>query len=278
MKIATIIEKILAERPKLPNEERTADTVKIGDPEQECTGIAVTCCATVDVIRKTRELGYNFILCHEPLFSDMDENEEWVRNDPVYAGKKQLLEEAGIVVWRYHDHMHAPGGPGCEVHTERDYIFYGIMRELGWEPYVQGEETKPLLFTIPPTRVEDLAAKLVEAFGLTGCRIVGDRETIASKIFVCEHINGRPGDQRAIRKAAGADVMIPLEIVDWTLSEYVRDSSQLGRGKAIIEMGHFNTEELGMRYLLKWLPGIIGEEQPVTFVQSGDSFSYYLRG
>ena len=69
--------------------------------------------------------------------------------------------------------------------------------------------------------------------------------------------------------------MLPLEIVDWTMSEYVYDAASLGKPKALIEIGHFNLEEAGMRYMETWLPDVIGEEIPVAFVQSGDAFTYF---
>ena len=277
MKISEIIERVENWHPPLEHPEHTADTVKIGDPDQECTGIAVTCFASVDVVKKAKELGANFIICHEPLFYGDQPNTDWLGGDAVYTEKRKMLEEAGIVVWRDHDRIHGPGGPMAEVHPERDYIYYGLMKELGWDEYVEGEETKPLLFNIPPRTVEELANELIEKFGLTGARIVGDPGATARKVFLCEHINGRPGDEKAIRKAAGADVMIPLEIVDWSLSAYIRDAAQLGKGKAIIEMGHFNTEELGMLHMTRWLPEVIENAAPVHYVQSGDAFSYIAK-
>ncbi len=277
MKISEIIEKLEAWHPPLMNPNRTADTVKCGNPEEECTGVAVTCFASVDVIRQAAAKGINFIICHEPLFFGDQERCPELEGDPVYEEKSRLLKESGIVVWRDHDHIHGPGGPGAEVHPEIDYIYYGIMKELGWEDYVIGETTKPLQYEIPRTTVRELAREFMEKFRLTGLRVVGNLDAEVRKVFVCEHITGRPGDLRAIRNAADYDVMIPLEIVDWTLSEYVRDAAQLGKGKAILEMGHFNTEELGMKYMTKWLPKVIGAEVPVTFLPSGDSFSYLLR-
>lgn len=280
MKIREVIERLLKWHVQLPlnPEHPSADTFKIGDPEQECTGVAVTVHCTVDVVKEAAAKNCNLIITHEPLFYGDDEQKSLDPEDPVYLGKKKLLEENGIVVWRDHDHMHGSGGPGVKIHTETDYIYHGIMRELGWDDYVEGETTKPLWFRIPETDVRSVAKLFLEKFDLTGLRVVGDPDAKVSTVFVCEHINGRgPMDAEKVKDAAKADVLVPLEIVDWTVSEYVRDSAQLGFGKAILEMGHFNTEELGMKYMVKWLPEAIGEDIPVYFVKSGDSFSYILR-
>lgn len=276
MKISEILDKLVGWHAPIDH-PHTADTVKIGDPERECTGVAVTCYCSTEVIREAIRKGANLIICHEPLFFGDMEEKGIAADDPVFRAKKALLEENNIVVWRDHDHMHGPGGPGCTVHTEIDYIYYGIMKELGWEDYVRGETTKPLWYEIPQTTAKELAQWFLEKFDLTGLRIVGDPETKVSTVFVCEHVQGRPNDGEAIAKAVKADVMIPLEIVDWTLSAYVRDACQNGIAKAILEMGHFNTEELGMKYMARWLPEVIGGETPVHYIKSGDSFGYILR-
>ena len=49
---------------------RTCDIVQYGDPDKACTGIVTTCCPTAAVIQQAAELGYNFVLGHEPLFFD----------------------------------------------------------------------------------------------------------------------------------------------------------------------------------------------------------------
>lgn len=278
MKISEILKKLEAWHAPLDHPEHTADSVKCGDAERECTGVAVTVCVTVDVIRQAAEQGCNLIIGHEPLFYGDSEYAPTLERDAVYQEKNALLEKHGIVVYRNHDHMHGPGGPMAKVHTETDYIYYGIMKELGWEAYREGEETKPLWYKIPKTSVRELTNWLLAAFDLTGARIVGNPDGAVETVFLCEHVQGRPNDYEAIAKAADADVMIPLEIVDWTLTSYVRDAAQLGYNKAIIEMGHFNTEELGMRYLAKLLPEITGADVPVRFVKSGDAYSYIVRG
>lgn len=277
MKIKEILEKLKAFHPPLDHPGHTCDTVKCGDAEAECTGIGITCYVSMDVIRRAREKGINLLITHECTFYNHEDRTGFIEGDPVYQEKIAALTDAGIVVWRDHDHIHGPGGPEAASHPYIDYIYYGIARELGWEGYAEGEATKPLWFRIPETTVYDLAQELMEKLNLNGVRVVGDVHAAASTVFLCEHVNGNRHDDDLIAKASGADVLLPLEIVDWSLSEYVRDAAQQGRGKAIIEMGHFNLEELGMKYMTRWLPDVIGAEIPVEYLPSGDSFQYILR-
>ncbi len=279
MKISKIIEQLKAWHAPLDHPEHTSDTIKWGNPEMECTGIAVTCFTSINVIHEAAKKGCNLIICHEPTFYGNEDDLGWLSGDRVLDAKQRLLEETGMVIWRDHDHMHGPGGPKSTVHAVNDWIFYGIMKELGWEAYVEGEITKPLWFRLPDTTVSQLADELTQKFNLNGLRIVGDPNASVSTVFICEHLFPGFGDDREIiKKAANADVMIPLEIMDWTLSEYVRDAAQLGYPKAILEMGHFNVEELGMKYMADaWLPEVVDHSIPVHYIQSGDSFQYYRR-
>ncbi|MCD8023635.1 MAG: Nif3-like dinuclear metal center hexameric protein [Lachnospiraceae bacterium] len=278
MKITEVIEKVKAYHPDLGRETNT-DVIKYGDPKQECTGIVVTCFASSDVLRKAKELGANLVIAHEPLFWTHADKTDWLEENPIFHQKKQLLDDGGIVVWRDHDLIH---GPGWGV--ERKYvdgIFYGIMKELGWEQYVVGSTLKPLLYKIPTTDATTLGLELKEKLGLNGIRIVGDPHAEVSTVFVCEHVNERGGGENGddkIRKTMeyDADALIPLELIDWTLSAFVRDSTQLGRSRVIYNTGHFNLEELGMKYLAKCLPDVIGEGIQVTHVPSGDAFDFII--
>ena len=282
MKISEIIE-VLKKHHAPVDETHTSDVVKFGDPDRECTSIVTTVCATVDVIRRAAALGANLIIVHEPLFYSDPDDREWLRGNAVYEEKVRLLTDAGIVVWRDHDRLHG-GTPARENREYMDMVFYGIMKELGWEEYCIGFDNKPLVYQIPETTAEKLTAELTQKLGLSGARLVGNRNAVIRRVFFCEHISdrhfgGRDADREAIREIESGDydAMIPLEIIDWTVSAYVRDAAQLGKNKVLIEMGHFNTEEPAMKYMAQWLPELLEDPVPVHFVQAGDSFSYFVR-
>ncbi len=276
MKIREIIDRIVAYHPPF-SRDRTTDVVKYGDPEQECTGVVVTCFASADVIREATRLGANFIVVHEPLFWSHEEDVDSITRSQVYLSKKALLDAGNICVWRDHDHMHGEGWGRDRKNL--DGMFDGIMRELGWEPYLVESPLKPLIYQIPETDATELGLFLKEKAGLKGIRIVGDKHAKVSKVFICEHIGSM--DRNAAEKLLRTemehfDALIPLEIIDWTLCAFVRDCCQLGKPKVIYNMGHFNTEELGMRYFAKVLPGLLDNAVSVTFVQSGDAYDFIV--
>ncbi|MCC8101098.1 MAG: Nif3-like dinuclear metal center hexameric protein [Clostridiales bacterium] len=274
MKISEIIAKVIAYHPPMDENFPTTDVVKIGDPAQKCTGIVVTCFASVHVIREAAKLGANLIIVHEPLFWSHEDTTGWLEGSAIFQEKKKLLDENGIVVWRDHDHIHG----GSPVDPPLDGIFYGIMKELGWEQYLIGSAKKPLLYQIPETDATELGQFLKEKLNLNGIRIVGDPHTKVSKIFLWEHIREHgPGESEKLLKVdrEEIDAIIPLELIDWTVSAYVRDAAQLGHPKIIYNIGHFNFEEIGMKDMLRYLPELVGQI-PVHYVQSGDAFEFLV--
>jgi putative NIF3 family GTP cyclohydrolase 1 type 2 len=279
MKIIDVINKICQFHGDV-GEHAPFDKVIYGDAEKECTGIVTTCNGTVEVIRETAKRGANFLIVHEDVFYNSFDKDELVEGVALVDEKRKLLDETGIVIWRDHDHMHGGGPkPMGTPRDKTDYIYYGIMKELGWEEYLVGDIKKPLLYEIPETDVPTLCHELMEKLNLNGVRIVGKADAKVKRVFICEHVNDRH-DEELYKQMdeLNADVFIPLEIVDWTLSEYVRDAVAMGQNKAILEMGHFNFEEPGMKYMAEaWLPELLGNEIPVSFVQSGDSFHYITK-
>lgn len=279
MKINEVIERLIDFHQPYKS-AKTRDTVKYGDPDKECTGIVTTVYGSSDVIRKAHELGCNLVISHESIFFGDEFDPETFKGLKAYEEKKKLLEETGIVVWRDHDHMHGQGKNPWHpemVRTRNDYIFYGLMKVLGWDEYVTGDTLKPLWYKLPEMTVRELAEDMMKKMNLNGCRIVGDLDSKVSTVFVCEHCNGR-GDEAKIMQSENADVLIPLEINDWTVTTAIREANMFRAHKAIIEFGHFNVEEAGMKYMAEtWLKDVVKNEMPVYFVQSGDSFIYLTR-
>ena len=149
MKISEIIAKVEAYHGPLEEGRRTCDIVQYGDPDKECTGIVTTCCPTAAVIQQAAELGYNFVLGHEPLFFDGWDETDWQQDNQTYLAKKKLLDDTGIVVYRDHDHMH---------HQTPDGIFTGLTKMLGWEQYLVTDGFMPgCIYELPPTTVGAVA-------------------------------------------------------------------------------------------------------------------------
>jgi putative NIF3 family GTP cyclohydrolase 1 type 2 len=227
MTIQQVIDKILAYHPNLGEREATTcDTLKCGDPNAECTGIVTTCAPSIEVIRKTAELGYNLIIPHEPAFySHMDKIDWLAGQNSVFDEKLKLLNEHGIAIWRDHDHIHAHNPDG---------IFYGVVKELGWESYRLPDAGHMPRFRIPETTVRELALHLKQTFHLTVVRIAGNLDAKVSTIGFGAHLITDPSHESTQMLDRELDVMIPGELIDWTTASYARDAGQLGKCKALI--------------------------------------------
>lgn len=278
MKIYDVIEKIKKYHKGYGNIDpnNTRDKVLFGNTKQECTGIVTTCWATVNVIKKAIELNANLIICHEALFWNHGDHTDWLENtqNKTYLKKKKLLEENGIVVWRNHDYIHSGIPIGKNQYT--DGIFYGFAKKIGWDKYINDLD-EPLLFKIPAISIKEIANLLIEKLHLNGLRILGSTDVIVKNVYICLHVMGN--NKELITKVDGEDIdlLLPLELIDYTLSEYIRDSDMVKEKKAIISMGHFNIEEPGMEYMIEYLPDILNDKISCYYVQSGDMYQYFCK-
>ena len=283
MKKREVIEKILAYHPPL-SDYRGCDDWKAGDQDSECTGIVTALSPTVHVIKKAAELGANLIVVHEPTFYTSLDEPGWFEDFPnsVWEEKQKLLDEHGISVWRDHDHMHA---------HQPDSIFTGVLKYMGWDKDFSVELSDAgfahFLVKIPETTVEELCQRIIDTIGLNGLRYIGDPDAKVSSLALVGHLypmpigktrsDGKPleyGVQIIDTLERKADVLLPGEIIEWTVLSYVRDAVQLGKAKAVINMGHFNWEELGMKYAQEWISELVDGAVPVTYVPSGDMWRF----
>lgn len=283
MKNHEIVDRILAYHPTLEN-YHGCDEYKAGDPDAVCTGVVSALVPTVDVIRRTAELGCNLIITHEPISYQTPDFPTWRGSYPneVFAEKQRLLQQTGITVWRDHDHMHA---------HRPDSIFTGVIHYLGWDAYYRPTEKKGLFpIDLPETTVGELGRYLRRKLSLNGLRYMGNPEDKIHRIAIVGHLYpncfmsegvGEDGfyhdyamEVIRLMEQEGVQAILPGEIIEWTVLAYIRDAIAQGRPMACYNIGHFNWEELGMRYAADWIGDLVDHSLPVHYVPTGDAFSY----
>lgn len=277
MKIEMIIEKIKnSYKGDNIDNSKTRDQILYGTADSECTGIVTTIWANVEVIKKAHSLGANLIICHEALFWNHGDHQEWFRENQIgtFLENKKLLDDYGITVWRCHDYIHS--GMLVEDHYI-DGIFYGLAKKLGWEDCIINDISNPLLFEIPKITAEQLSHTLISKLKLNGVRIIGDRNTEIKRIKIPFHVFGDANEDIRQMEQEDFDAILPLEMVDYSLAEYIKDASLLGRSKVSISIGHFNMEEPGMEIMADYLLELLGRDIPVTFIQAGDTYDYIVK-
>ena len=260
MTVGQIMDLILKTIPGAPF-AKTVDTLKSGNPSQTVTGIVSTMFATVDVIEKTAAAGANFIIVHEPTFYNHADETDWLKNDPVFRHKHELLTKHGIALWRFHDywHSHRPDG-----------IYAGVLKALDWAS--QSDEKNPALITLPAMSLSQIITHTKEKLGIKQVRVVGDMAQSCQRVLLLVGASGGRNQISAIQKAR-PDVVLCGETSEWETPEYVRDARRQGQKLSLVILGHIMSEAAGMEWLVSWLqpkvPGI-----KISYIPSGNPFSY----
>jgi putative NIF3 family GTP cyclohydrolase 1 type 2 len=256
--VQQIIDLILKEIPGAPF-SKTVDTLKSGDGQQVVTGIVSTMFATIDVIRQAASLGANFIIAHEPTFYNHLDETAWLDNDPIFEFKRDLLEKNGIVVWRFHDYLH----------THRpDGVLMGVLEMMGWKSYYNKDN--PPMITHPGITLGEIIDLAKKGMGIRQVRIIGDRKQVCKRIALIPGAAGGTAQIKLLQKEK-PDVLIVGEVHEWETAEYVRDAQSMGMPMSLIVLGHAESEEPGMEWLVPWLKPKVGTIK-VTHVASHNPF------
>lgn len=257
--IQQVIDMILKEGGLSPLKE-TVDTIKFGHPNQIVSGIVTTMFPTITVIEQAVRRKANFIIAHEPSYYNHRDDPQWVENNAVLQQKRQLLEKHKMVIWRFHDYCHS---------LRPDAVSYGVAKKAGWLSYYKSGQT---MLTIPPVPLEKLANHLKKTLGIDHLRVVGNLQQTCERVAL---LPGAWGGQRQVSTAETEkpDVLIVGEVAEWETAEYIRDANLLGKKIALIVLGHSQSEEPGMEYLVDWLqPKLAGIK--VSHLPSGNPFTW----
>ena len=238
------------------NPKTYRDTFKIGTPDMEVKGIVSTFMSTFDILQRSVKAGLNMIISHEPTFwSDADIVKD-LGDDPLYRQKLDYALKNNLVVWRFHDHIHA---------MKPDGIFVGWNRALTWDQYQVGDDQH--LFILPRTMsLEEVAREVKKNLQTDSMRVIGDPKLPVSKVVRGSH--GLAGNMSAVLEA---DVLLVLEAREFDSIEWMRDTMLSGQKKGMILMAHERGEQAGMDYCAEWLRTFI-TEVPVKFLSSNEPF------
>lgn len=232
------------------------DTFKTGDADTPVTGIATTVMSTFDVIKRATAAGRNMVITHEPTFWTGNDDVSGFSEDVVYREKLAFLRDRNVVVWRFHDHLHA---------RQPDMTTVGLAEAIGWGEFLSKEEARVYVF--PRIRLRDLARDIERRLRLPAIRVVGDPEAFVTRGAL---LQGAP-PFHAATVLPKVDVVVAGEQREWEGVEYAFDANTAGQKKGMILIGHWVSEEQGMRLCADWLKTFV-TEVPVEWVPAGDPF------
>ena len=240
----------------------TCDTCKAGDPEADVTRVAVTMFATPEVIRQAADWGAQLLITHEPTYHTIPE--DILSHDKVDMEKRRLLEQSGMILYRFHDHPH---------YTFPDIIAAGELEKLNLDAaleYTDIFDCVRLHLNTPLTPVE-LAKIIEQRLGIKHIRICGARDL---KCDVVSGMFGAPGNSVLNElQRDESQIVLAGETCEWLIGEYARDAAQLGYRKALLIMGHVGSERDGMEYTAR----LLKERHPeldVKYFECGEVYTY----
>lgn len=228
----------------------TVDTLKSGNKEDEVRGIATAFMPSLEVIQQAISRGINLLIAHEAPFYHHHDRTDPLEDDPVYTTKKSLIESSGIAIFRLHDYMHR---------QDPDTIVTGLIRDLDWEAYIEAPPTQAIMpFTvsqvvIPTMTANDIAEYLKEKLQIPFVRMVGDAGMQCTRVGFLPGYRGSSDLVIPYFRNADLDLIIAGEGPEWEAPEYIRDAMSLGFNKALIILGHENSEAPGMKELAESL-------------------------
>jgi putative NIF3 family GTP cyclohydrolase 1 type 2 len=232
------------------------DTFKSGGPDTPVTGVATSVMTTFDVIKRAVAKRRNLIITHEPTFWSGNDNVKGFENDRVYQQKLQFIRDNNVAIWRFHDHLHA---------RQPDMTAVGLADALGWSKYASTEE--PRVYLLPPVRLRDLAKDVERRLHLSAMRVVGDPDLVVRRAAL---LQGTP-PFHAATGIPNLDVVVAGEQREWEGVEYAFDANTAGQRKGLVLVGHWVSEDQGMRVCADWLRTFVSEV-PVEWIPAGDPF------
>lgn len=232
-----VIDKLRSSVPPISN---TVDILMAGQPDTEVRGIAVSFMPTQQVIERTIASGANLLITHEPLSYSHRHEEKLIENDPVFAQKQKLIEESGIAIFRYHDYCHR---------KQPDIIMTGLLSALDWESRLAEMLPIAAVVELPSMTVTEVSAYVKKKLGMPFLRVTGDPATQVNRAGILVGYRGGASTALPFMREHHLDLLIVGEGPEWETPEYIRDAAYQGRAKALLTLGHAESEEPGMRAL-----------------------------
>lgn len=236
--------------------ENTVDRLEYGDPDFVVKGVATTFIASQEAIEQAISMGVNFIISHEGIFFSHRDRQQMLREDPVYLEKRRLIKDNSIAVYRYHDGIHK-----CMP----DGIMTGLLQSLKWQNYETESSPTISVLEMPAMELHDVITHIKKELGIGYIRAIGDLSAQCKRIGVLVGYRGHWDSVIPLFEKQQPDLVIYGEGPEWEVPEYVRDAVQQGRHKALIVLGHAESEMSGMKYLARQLQ-VKFPELPVCFI------------
>jgi len=258
----------------------TSEGFQCGDLGATVTGIVTAWTPTIEALQKAISLKHNLMISMEPPFwresgtvrtevSMGTPSMKVLEASSVYQYKKKLIDDHGLVLWRFNENYRAlPSNPRLNA----------LARTLGYQAHENAAATQKLatigagVYAIPETSLADLAKKARDGANAKALRVLGDpKEKVKNVALMPGYMENE--DIMAMVRDRNVDVVVCGEACEWEAFEYAEDWITAGWGKGMIMLGRAVSEDPGAQELAAWIRSFI-TEVPVTGIAVGEPFSY----
>lgn len=244
----------------VPTIENTVDTLQFGNLNDEVSKVAVAFMPTSEVISRAIEIGANLLICHEGIFHSHRE----VGKSIVGSEKLKMIKDSEMSIYRFHDYYHK---------YKPDGIMEGMIQSLQWDAFVEKNQAFATILQVPSVSVKEVIDDIKEKLAIDSVRYVGDLSMKCNRIGILVGYRGGAETVIPVFEDDHVDLVIYGEGPEWEMPEYVRDAISQGRNKALIILGHLESEEPGMHYLVHLLKRKFSQV-PVHFIPTNQCIHF----
>ncbi|WP_342478555.1 Nif3-like dinuclear metal center hexameric protein [Paenibacillus sp. FSL H7-0350] len=234
----------------------TVDKLAPDAAATEVQGIVTAFAASQYVVEQAVRLGANLVITHEGVFYSHQGHGSALEQDSVYRQKSALITSSGVGIYRFHDTIHR---------YTLDGIVEGLLHELEWEAYVERHLPEVSILTIPEMTVSEVAAYVKQKLNIPYVRAAGNLSATCSRVGVLVGFRGNGSTVIPMYEQESLDLVIAGEGFEWEVPEYIRDAVRQGKDRALIMLGHAESEAPGMKLLAERLSRQF-PEVPVRFI------------
>jgi putative NIF3 family GTP cyclohydrolase 1 type 2 len=258
----------------------TSEFFQSGDGEATVTGIATMWTPSLAALQKAAAMKHNFIIAMEPPYwretgtvktevSMGHPTDKALDASPAYQAKKKLIEDHGLVIWRFNENYAAlAGNPRLNA----------LARTLGYKQHEDAAATAKLantgagVYRIPEVSLMDLAESASQHANAKALRVLGDPGARIQSVALLPGYM-EDADIMAMVHDRNVDAVVCGEACEWEAFVYAEDWITAGWGKGLIMLGRAASEDPGEQELASWMKSFV-TEVPVTGIAVGEPFNY----
>ena len=212
-----------------------------GNTDQECKKVVVTFLATMEILKKSLQIGANFIISHEGIYYSHD-NKKFLENSKLAQEKQDYIKKHNLTIYRHHDMIHR---------ILPDTITEGLVKQLDLADRVITQSAYYTISEISPTYLKDYVEKVKETLEVSTIKHFGEDNQIINKVCVLVGYRGSSDNLIPVIENQDVDLIIYGEGPEWEIPYYIKDYNTLNSNKkSLIIIGHEVSEKYGMQMFM----------------------------